>query len=84
MAGRSTKECVRIAWECGFHWAADGATTDPAIPPGRDVVVMTLTEAQAEAALLLTPETWWTAWARGWVAGVADRNDEGGANAGAT
>lgn len=81
MSPRSTRDCVRIAYECGFEWAAAQATTDPAVPPDRDLVVLDLSEAQAEAALQLLPETWWQAWSRGWVAGLAARADEGGRDA---
>lgn len=68
-----TKDAVRIAYECGFRWAADVATYEPSVPPDRDSVIHTLTEAQAESALFLQPETWWKAWARGWVAGLSAR-----------
>lgn len=67
------KDAVRIAYECGFLWAADVVTVDPVVPPDRDTVVLTLTEAQAESVLFLQPETWWKAWARGWVAGLDAR-----------
>lgn len=67
------KDAVRIAYECGFMWAADVATLDPSVPPDRDSVIHSLTEAQSESALFLQPETWWKAWARGWVAGLDAR-----------
>lgn len=64
------KDAVRVAYECGFQWALDRATNDPAIPPEADNVLLTLTEAQGQSALFLTPEEWWGAWSRGWVAGL--------------
>lgn len=68
-----TKDAVRIAYECGFRWAADMATYDPTVPPDRDSVVLAWDEPQAESALILLPETWWASWARGWVAGITAR-----------
>lgn len=69
----NVKDAVRVAYECGFQWAGDVVTADPAVPPDRDSVLHTLTETQARSVLFLAPETWWTAWARGWVAGLTAR-----------
>lgn len=63
----------RVAWECGFRWGLANATDQPAVPPDRDVVTLSLSVTEARAALALDPIVWWHHWAAGWVAGFEAR-----------
>ncbi len=78
LRGRPLTGHRRVAWECGFGWALAQATTDPSVPPDRDIVSLGLTVAQARSALGLDPETWWAYWAAGWVAGLDARGQLAG------